>query len=91
MKTDKTTPATATPALPALPKLPRAKKAADTPCGCGCGKLVARRFAPGHDATLHAWVLRVERGVIAVDAIEHAGLRAAVTKAIAAKAATKAA
>lgn len=23
-----------------------------TPCECGCGALVARRFAPGHDAKL---------------------------------------
>lgn len=53
------------PALPKLPKLPRKAKAKNTACGCGCGLMVARRFAPGHDGRLHAWVLRVERGLIA--------------------------
>jgi hypothetical protein len=73
-------------AMPKLPKMPRKPKAADMPCGCGCGKLVARRFAPGHDATLHAWVLRVNRGVIKASDIPHAGLKAAVIKAIGSKA-----
>ncbi len=73
MKKTKTTDApvvtAALPTLPALPKLPKLKrtpKAATTPCGCGCGTLVARTFAPGHDSRLHAWVIRVERGLVAV-------------------------
>lgn len=59
-------------------KLPRKKATADKPCGCGCGSLVARRFAVGHDAKLHGLTKRVAEGVVDLSEIGHAGIRAAV-------------
>lgn len=50
--------------LPALPRLKRAPKPKTVLCGCGCGTLTARTFAPGHDAKLRAWALRVERKLV---------------------------
>lgn len=71
----------------ALPKLKRARKAkAPKECACGCGELTkGGRFVPGHDARLYAWMLRVERGVIKIEDIQHPGVRAAVEKAMAPK------
>jgi hypothetical protein len=57
--------AASTHGLPALPKLPKAarKPKPPKPCECGCGgQTRGGRFLPGHDARLHAWALRVERG-----------------------------
>lgn len=31
-------------------------------CLCGCGTKVKNRFAQGHDARVHSWLLAVERG-----------------------------
>lgn len=70
-------------ALPKLPRLPRKPKAAVNPCQCGCGTLVARRFVPGHDAKLHAWAIRVERGLLKLTEIKHEGVRAAVAAKVA--------
>ena len=52
--------------LPALPAMPGKGRKASTlrACECGCDGLTARRFVPGHDAKLHGWVLRVERGLL---------------------------
>lgn len=64
--------------LPKLPRAPRKPKPAQI-CQCGCGNQTkGGRFVPGHDARLHAWVLRVQRGVIKLNEIEHEGERAAV-------------
>lgn len=49
-------------------------------CECGCGGSTQRRFVPGHDSILRAWVIRVERGVIGLDEIPHEGIRAAVAR-----------
>lgn len=54
-------------ALPPLPKLPKGprKSKPSKPCECGCGGMTqGGRFLPGHDARLHGWALRVERGLI---------------------------
>ena len=66
--------------MPALPKMPRMRKAAaPKACSCGCGGLTrGGRFIPGHDAKLNAWALRVERNIVAIEDIDHAGIRAAV-------------
>lgn len=66
-----------------LPRLPRKPKPAVNACSCGCGTLVARRFVPGHDAKLHAWVIRVERGLLKLAEIKHEGVRAAVAAKVA--------
>jgi hypothetical protein len=49
-------------------------------CECGCGGSTQRRFVPGHDSILRAWVIRVERGVIGLDEIPHQGIRASVAR-----------
>lgn len=49
--------------VPALPKLPKSARK-QVPCECGCGATTGRRFAPGHDAKVLAWTLRVERGLV---------------------------
>jgi hypothetical protein len=49
-------------------------------CECGCGGATQRRFVPGHDSILRAWVMRVERGVIGLDEIPHDGIRASVAR-----------
>ena len=56
--------------LPSMPSSSRRSSVADTPCGCGCGELVARVFAPGHDARLAGWVKRVLRGVVTLEWIK---------------------
>lgn len=57
------------PALPALPRLPRKAKTG-VACCCGCAQPTrGGRFLPGHDARLHAWLIRVERGLVAADAV----------------------
>lgn len=64
-----------------LPKLPRAPRKPKEPkiCGCGCGNATrGGRFIPGHDARLHGWALRVTRGIVKLEDIEHEGERAAV-------------
>lgn len=74
----------ALPALPALPKMARTRKPKPSkPCECGCAAPTkGGRFVPGHDAVLHAWVLRVERGIVAEAPEPHT---AAVQTLIAAK------
>lgn len=57
--------------LPSLPSLPSSSSPRRLkPCFCGCGTPTASTFAPGHDSTLKAWVIRVERGVVALDGPE---------------------
>lgn len=72
-------------ALPPLPKMPKAKKARPPKeCGCGCGNMTkGGNFIPGHDARLHGWALRVERGVVKLADIPD-GERQAVAKLMAA-------
>lgn len=36
----------------------RAKKR-NLPCGCGCGEMTGRAFAPGHDGRLSGWFRRL--------------------------------
>lgn len=36
------------------------------PCGCGCGEQVSAYFAQGHDARFKGWMVKVERGTMAV-------------------------
>lgn len=36
------------------------------PCGCGCGEQVTAFFAQGHDARFKGWMVKVERGEMAV-------------------------
>lgn len=53
--------------LPDLPKLPKGQRKSKPPkpCECGCNQLTrGGRFIPGHDARLHGWALRVERGLL---------------------------
>lgn len=64
------------PTLPAMPSFSGARRL--SACYCGCGGVTARSFCPGHDSTLKAWVIRVERGVIAIGDIGHEGLTKAV-------------
>ncbi len=71
--------------LPALPRLARASKPASIPCECGCGLLTKSRFVPGHDSRLRGWCLRVERGLVELDAIPN-GERQAVEKELAKRA-----
>lgn len=67
--------------LPKLPTLPsKARKREFHDCECGCGGSTQRRFVPGHDSILRAWVIRVERDVIKLEDIEHEGLKAAVAR-----------
>lgn len=70
----------APPELPALPRMKRAPKAKTHECACGCGGHTANRFLPGHDSKLRGWVLRVQRGIITIDSIAHAGTRQAVER-----------
>ena len=35
-------------------------------CRCGCGRATQATFAPGHDAKVASWLLRVERGRLSV-------------------------
>lgn len=72
--------------LPALPTMKRTRKpkpAQDCSCGCG-GQTKGGRFLPGHDARLHGWVLRVERGVCTLRDVEASDGRG-VASAVAAK------
>lgn len=75
------------PALPKMPKLPRKVKAKDCECGCK-GQTRGGRFLPGHDARLHAWAIRVERGVVKADDVPEMH-REAVKLALAKRAAKK--
>ena len=74
--------------LPALPKMPRStvrKAKPARPCECGCAQPTkGGRFLPGHDARLHAWTLRVERGMMKASEVP-APHTEAVKQAIAAK------
>lgn len=36
------------------------------PCACGCGEQVSAYFAQGHDARFKGWMVKVERGQMAV-------------------------
>lgn len=36
------------------------------PCMCGCGEQVTSYFAQGHDARFKGWMIKVERGTMAV-------------------------
>ena len=67
--------------LPKLPRLKREPKAKTHDCGCGCGTKTAGRFAPGHDSRLRGWVLRVERGIVALADVPD-GERQAVERAL---------
>jgi hypothetical protein len=51
--------------LAVLPKLKRARKPKPPKdCECGCGlQTRGGRFLPGHDARLHGWALRIQRGL----------------------------
>lgn len=49
-------------------------------CECGCGGNTRRRFVPGHDSILRAWVMRVERRLISLDEIPNLGIRSAVAR-----------
>jgi hypothetical protein len=49
--------------LPTLPRLPKKAKELRR-CECGCPGLTQSRFVPGHDARLHGWKLRVQRGLL---------------------------
>jgi len=42
------------------------KEKAVRPCGCGCGEQVTSFFAQGHDARFKGWMIKVERGTMAV-------------------------
>jgi len=52
-------------ALPSLPSVSRVR--ASNKCGCGCGRLTGRTFAPGHDARLKGLILRVLAAVMTLD------------------------
>lgn len=70
--------------LPSMPSGRRSSVAA-SPCECGCGELVAGRFAAGHDARLAGFVKRVLRGYLDIATIRKsfsAGEATAVEKAI---------
>ena len=54
--------------LPALPKAARKPKPTK-PCACGCGLSTRSTWFPGHDARHHGWVLRVLRGVVALEQV----------------------
>jgi hypothetical protein len=58
----------------------RVRRGEPRACECGCGGLTQRRFVPGHDSILRAWVTRVERSVIDLNDIPHDGIRAAVAQ-----------
>jgi hypothetical protein len=76
--------------LPSLPSLPSASRARRlSACFCGCGTPTASTFAPGHDSTLKAWVIRVERGVIGIGDIDHDGLQSRVAQVVALRASGK--
>jgi hypothetical protein len=79
--------ATAIAKLPSLPALARSPRPL-VRCACGCFGLTQRRFVPGHDAKLAAWVKRVERGVLGADPFgwiaENASTDAAEARSIAA-------
>lgn len=49
-----------------LPRLPKSKGTGGSTgsCLCGCKQATGSRFVPGHDATLLAWALRVEKGLV---------------------------
>lgn len=40
----------------------RTPKPATRDCKCGCGRLVRRHFAQGHDARFHGWMTRLAGG-----------------------------
>lgn len=65
------------PSLPSLPRMPR-KPRALVACQCGCDGLTRSRFVPGHDSRLLAWVLRIERGVVASAPAPHTAAAAAM-------------
>lgn len=70
--------------LPALPKLPAKRKAKppqDCACGCG-GQTKGGRFIAGHDARLHGYALRVERGLMTPAQVEEHSGSAGVRKAV---------
>lgn len=49
----------------AAPKKARAVKAAENPCGCGCGTKVRREFAQGHDSKAKSMVKAWKAGDLA--------------------------
>lgn len=76
--------------LPQLPSLPSSSRPRRLrACFCGCGGTTASTFCPGHDATLKAWVIRVERGIVALEDIGHAGLARQVAAIVALRASGK--
>lgn len=51
----------------ATPKVAREKKEKVVkPCKCGCGGLTTAFFVPGHDARFKGWLLKVEKGEMAL-------------------------
>lgn len=54
------------PKVPETPEQRDARIAAKktNPCVCGCGQLVERFFAQGHDARVHGWLLKVAKGAL---------------------------
>lgn len=65
--------------LPTLPSLPSIRRSLRS-CECGCGGSTQRRFVPGHDSKLRAWVIRVERDIVKLEDIPHDGIREAVAR-----------
>ena len=64
--TGEETMATTKKAVPAKKAAP-VKKAAkaevvQSPCKCGCGTMVNKNYAPGHDARVHGWAKKIQRG-----------------------------
>ena len=65
-QTAKTT-KTATGKVAGQPKAKRERKPKQVqPCKCGCGEQVGGHFAQGHDARFKGWMLKIERGHMAV-------------------------
>lgn len=55
------------PVAGAVAKVAKPKKEKSRqPCKCGCGEEVTGSFAQGHDARFKSWLLKVERGQMAV-------------------------
>lgn len=73
--------------LPALPSLPGSSRTGRlSACFCGCGGTTQATFMPGHDSVLKAWVIRVERGVVALTELnDFPGLKRRVAEVVKAR------
>lgn len=58
---------------------------AENPCGCGCGTLVARRFAQGHDARFYGWAKKIVSGQLEPKDLPNKAARQALPDRAAAK------